>query len=484
MLFTDLFFLAYFLPVFLVLCRVLAWLGRGRADSAIPTGLRLFIIAATLAFYGFENAWWIGIFVAVVLPPYLAAFGISRTDSEPARRWLVATGVVSCLLALVLFKYLNWFSTLLPTLAPLRLWIAGPFGNGQQIELPPGVSFYVFEAISFLVDIYRRRVPFPSGPLDYASFICLFPRFIAGPIVRYTDVREQIQRWPGMDFQRGLLLFGLGFALKIGFADQCAKFVPYAFASWQPDFWQSWIGSIAYSFQLYFDFWGYSVMAMGLGLCLGFSFPDNFLLPYQATSITDFWRRWHVSLSSWLRDYLYISLGGNRCSPGRRYFNLLATMTLAGLWHGASPLFLLWGLYHGLLLAFERAFGLDQSRGPWAGRLLRIYTLLAVLVGWVAFRSDSWQQAAGIYRGLVGLNGFGGKFNGAFLEQNLFSAVLAVGAILFWLAGEKRLLDPARGGLQAHTFGERGKWLILLAFAAALFVRFGEDGVPFLYFQF
>ncbi len=187
-------------------------------------------------FYGFENFYWLGIFAAVVLPAYGVAFALSRVERPAVRRALLTTGVVTCLGTLGTFKYLNWFSDLAPVLSPTRVWVAGFFGAGGRVELPPGISFYTFEAVSFLMDIHRRRFPFPRRFLDYANFICLFPRFIAGPIVRYTDVDDQIQRWPGMQLDRGLLLFGLGFTLKICFADHFAKFVPYAFDVPQPDF--------------------------------------------------------------------------------------------------------------------------------------------------------------------------------------------------------------------------------------------------------
>ncbi len=225
-------------------------------------------------------------------------------------------------------------------------------------------------------------------------------------------------------------------------------------------------------------------MAMGLGLSVGFLFPDNFLMPYRAASISEFWRRWHVTLSSWLRDYLYIPLGGNRCGPLRRDFNLLATMTLAGLWHGASVMFLLWGLYHGALLVAERVLGVDRMRAG-AGQLaFRVYTLAAVFLGWVIFRSESLAQAGHIYRGLLGLNGFARQYNGLLFSHHGFSALLVAGGLLFWLFGEPRLMNGPTGGLLNRPFGTRAVWLIQGGFVFALLVRFGEDGVPFLYFKF
>ena len=480
--FSDVFFFAYFLPCFLILARLVAW--GGVVGQRIPMAFRLLLLATTLVFYGFENFFWVLIFAASMLPTYGFGRLLSRAERPAARRALLTAGITVCLGTLAVFKYLDWLSVLLPRLVPVRVWVAGYFGAGGIIELPPGISFYTFEAISFLIDTYRRRFPFPRRFLDYANFICLFPRFIAGPIVRYTDVDDQIQRWPGMQLNRGLLLFGLGFTLKISFADHFAKFVPYAFAVPKPDFLQALTGSTAYAFQLYFDFWGYSIMAMGLGLCVGFAFPDNFLLPYRATSISDFWRRWHVTLSSWLRDYLYIPLGGNRCGRVRRDFNLLATMTLAGLWHGASVLFLLWGLYHGVLLVVERILGIDRARAGLGQAVSRVYTVIAVFLGWVVFRAESLAQANNIYRGLLGLNGFAGKFNPLLITGHAFSALLAGAGLLFWIFGERRLMSGPTGGLFERRFGARAVWLIQGAFVFSLLLRFGEDGVPFLYFKF
>ncbi len=482
MLFTDLFFLGWFLPAFLLLARVLAWLGK-REDGGGGLAFRILLIGATLIYYGWQNVHWLWVFAAVVLPAYVCGLGLARAGRPRARRAWLSAGVVICLGALAAFKYLNWLADLLPSLAPARDLVARGFGDGHRIELPPGISFYVFEAISFLVDIYRRRFAFPHF-LDYANFICLFPRFIAGPIVRYTDVLAQLQRWPGMLLHRGLLLFALGFSLKMSFADQCAKFVPYAFGPAHPDFVQALAGSAAYAGQLYFDFWGYSLMAMGLGLCVGFIFPDNFLRPYAAVSITDFWRRWHVSLSSWLRDYLYIPLGGSRCGPARRYFNLLATMLLAGLWHGASITFVLWGLYHGLLLVLEKLAGTEDVERRWARGLMRTWTLTAVLAGWVLFRAESLDQAADVLAGLAGRHGFVSQFNGLFILRHGFSFALVIASVLFLLFLERRLLTGPGEGLSSREWTPREAWLIHGAFLFSLLVRFGEEGVPFLYFQF
>jgi alginate O-acetyltransferase complex protein AlgI len=473
--FTDPIFFFYFLPVFLIVVRVLS----SRPDFQLV--LRIFIIGATLTFYGFQNPLWIVLFVITTLPVYFFGFLTAKAPTSKASRIYLTVGIGHCLTMLVAFKYLNWLSDLWSPLVGMRTGLATYFGENGRVELPPGISFYVFEAISFMVDIFRRKIVFPRRFLDYANFICFFPRFIAGPIVRYTDVSEQLRQWPRLQLNAGLTLFSLGFSLKILFADQYAKFTRYAFEVAQPDFLQALVGSLAYTFQIYFDFWGYSIMAMGLGYCLGFHFPDNFRMPYRATCITDFWRRWHITLSSWLRDYLYISLGGNRLGKSRQYINLLLTMALGGLWHGASFLFVLWGMWHGVLLVLERATGFDlfSEQRP---AVTRIYSFVMVVIGWILFRSTSLSQAFAIFQGLAGSRGLISAFNPVFIQSYLFSALFCMIGLVFFGFFEPGLFRD--GGLLQRAFSSGEKFVIYLTFVLALVVRFSEDGVPFLYFQF
>jgi alginate O-acetyltransferase complex protein AlgI len=471
--FTDPIFFFYFLPSFLIVARVLS------ARQRFQLLLRIFIIAATLLFYGFQNPLWIGLFAITTMPVYCFAWLTAKNLNSKRSVAYLTFGIVHCLTFLILFKYLNWFSNLFPPLMAIRTGIAIYFGEKGQIELPPGISFYVFEAISFIVDVFRRKIEFPRHFLDYANFICFFPRFIAGPIVRYTDVSAQLTHWPPLHLNAGLTLFSLGFSLKILFADQFAKFTAYAFDVSQPDFVQALIGTLAYTFQIYFDFWGYSIMAMGLGCCIGFRFPDNFRMPYRAISITDFWRRWHITLSSWLRDYLYISLGGNRLGKTRQYLNLLLTMTLGGLWHGASFVFVLWGIWHGVLLVLERMTGFDIFSGRMPA-FTRIYTFVMVVIGWILFRSTSLNQAVAIFKGLTGSRGFVSAFNPVFFRSYLFSGLLCFAGLIFFVFFEPGLFRD--GGLLQRAFGSGEKYIIYATLVVALIVRFSEEGVPFLYF--
>jgi alginate O-acetyltransferase complex protein AlgI len=462
-LFTDPLFLFYFLPASLLALR----LASGRPPFA--TAAKTVIIGATLVFYAYGNWLWPLLFVAIVGGIY--ALG----------RVSVAAAVAYALAMLALFKYLNWLASLAPALRPLQAAVANYFGANGNVELPPGISFYVFEALSFTIDAYRGRIARPVRPLDYFAFLAMFPRFIAGPIVRYPDMRAQFDAWPGPRIAQGLSVFAAGFAMKSLLADSFAVFVPYAFAVAAPDFLQAWTGALAYTFQLYFDFWGYSIMAVGLGLCLGFRFPDNFRSPYRAVGIRDFWRRWHITLSLWLRDYVYVSLGGNRCAPWRRYLNLFVTMVLGGLWHGANFTFVAWGAYHGAMLAIERALGEDRmARVPVV--LRRAGTFLLIVIGWVIFRSDNLGQARVVLAGMAGMQGIDTQFSTLLMDKHLPSALLALGGIGFWIGAEKCLVTDAP--LADRQFSAAAQWSLFALFVFALVMSMSSRQIPFLYFQF
>lgn len=475
MLFTDPLFLFYFLPVTLVLLRCCARTG------GLNTAVKLLIIASTLVFYAYENWLWVIVFLAVIGGAYGYGWALASTERTGWRRFWLGAALVHCLLSLSAFKYLNWLAELWMPLQPARDCLTPWFGSDGKIVLPPGISFYVFEAISYCFDIYRRKIRPPANPLDFLCFIAMFPRFIAGPIVRYADLEAQIKGWTGMRLSQGLALFAVGFSMKCLFADQYAIFVPYGFNVPQPDFAQAWTGVICYSFQLYFDFWAYSIMATGLGLCLGFEFPDNFRSPYHARSITQFWRQWHISLSIWLRDYLYIPLGGSRMAGWRVTVNLFATMLLGGLWHGANVTFIAWGAYHGLLLVLERQIGEERLARLHRG-LRHALTLVLVAIGWTLFRSTNITQAGDVLLGLAGLNGLMDQFNPLLIEKNILSFGLALLGLAFGVWGEKWLVrDQA---ISRQEFPGHVQWMLWLVFLFALIMNASNAAIPFLYFQF
>ncbi len=475
MLFTDPLFLFYFLPFSLLALRLCG------AGNKFGAAARLAIIASTLVFYAYGNILWPVLFLCVVGGTYAFSVLILTAENPALRRAALVAAVVYALLILGLFKYLNWLATLWPALKSIQAVLVPHFGAQDNIILPPGISFFVFEALSFAIDAYRGKVQRPVKLLDYFTFLAMFPRFIAGPIVRYDDMASQFSMWPGIQLSRGLTVFALGFCIKTLFADSFAVFVQYGFAVENPDLVQSWVGALAYTFQLYFDFWGYSLMATGLGLCIGFAFPDNFRSPYRAISITQFWQRWHMTLSRWLRDYLYISLGGNRCSSWRVSFNLFVTMLIGGLWHGANFTFVVWGAYHGLLLIMERQLG--EARLSLIPVLVRqLVTFLLVVIGWVFFRSDTFGQAWSVLAGMVGANGIATQFSHSLLLKHLPAVWLILLAGYFWWRLEPRVVGE--GSIAERRFSVRYQWLLFGAFVFALLLSLSSVEIPFLYFQF
>ena len=276
-----------------------------------------------------------------------------------------------------------------------------------NIALPLGISFFTFHCLSYIIDIYRRRFKANRDPVDIALYISLFPQLVAGPIVRYKTVARQLdaRRFTLGRVSVGARIFIVGLAQKVLVADVVAPLVQVAFdQAPNRSLVEAWIGLISYTIQIYFDFAGYSNMAIGLGIVLGFTFPRNFRMPYTSLSITEFWRRWHISLSSWLRDYLYIPLGGNRGGNAQTYRNLVMVFLLCGLWHGANWTFVLWGAWHGAFLVIER-LGLQSILARLATPVRWAYALLAVMGGWVLFRAANLAEAGSYYASLIGRHG-------------------------------------------------------------------------------
>jgi alginate O-acetyltransferase complex protein AlgI len=342
-----------------------------------------------------------------------------------------------------------------------------------QAALPVGISFYTFQSMSYTIDVYRREVTPARSFVDFATFVALFPQLIAGPIVRYSVVADQLvqRRHEPNRIASGLAIFSLGLAKKLLVADTLALEADPIFARGSPGILDAWGSMLLYAGQIYFDFSGYSDMAIGLGRLFGFELPVNFAAPYRARSFSDFWRRWHITLSTWLRDYLYVPLGGNRRGRGRTYLNLLLTMMLGGLWHGASWNFLLWGTGHGLLLAIERALGPKNPLLRLPGWLQSSIVFGLVVLLWVPFRLDS-PAAVGVWLSamLLGAGGLG------HLEP---TAVLAI-ALFVVLA-----LVPKPGLEWRFQPNGRGLAVTTGLFLAALLVGYGRLSTsPFLYFRF
>lgn len=329
MVFSSNIFLFAFLPLFLLCYYLTPW----RAKSGL-------ILVFSYLFY----AWWrpdfLGLLVGVTLVSYGFALAMGNTHDETRRYRLLTTGVTLNLLALGYFKYANFG---IDSLNVALIGLGFQSIEFTHVLLPIGLSFYIFHAISYLVDIYRREAPPARNLIDFAAFIALFPHLVAGPVLRYHLLAEQFRsRTHSLDrFARGCVVFMIGFCKKVLIADSVSPLADAAFAAPLPTLADAWLGAVAYTIQLFFDFSGYTDMAIGLALMIGFVFPENFNDPYISRSITEFWKRWHMSLSNWLREYLYVSLGGNRKGLVRTYVNLFLTMLLGGLWHGANWTFVL-----------------------------------------------------------------------------------------------------------------------------------------------
>jgi alginate O-acetyltransferase complex protein AlgI len=465
--FSSIPFLFFFLPLFLA------------AYFVTPTirGKNWLTLLSSLLFYAWGEPWFVLVLLTSIGFNTVAAVVI---DARRGRERGIALGVAVAvnLLLLATFKYADFLVANLDfLLLPFNAAIPIP-----DIPLPLGISFFTFHSLSYVIDVYRRRFPANRDPVQVALYIALFPQLVAGPIVRYKTVARQLRarRHTVPRASAGARIFIIGLAQKVLIADPLAQLVEVVFDHTKlPSMAESWIGLLGYTIQIYYDFAGYSNMAIGLGLVLGFTFPRNFRLPYASLSITEFWRRWHMSLSAWLRDYLYIPLGGNRFGVTRTYRNLLTVFLLCGLWHGANWTFVLWGAWHGGFLVLERLrfgrlLGMMPAPARWG------YTMLAVMGGWVLFRAGDLAQAGALYAGLIGRNELStvsldlhAALNASVVVPLLAGCALAV--LPRWLRVPHlpvRLIAPADA---AWTFG-----LLILAM---IFVAAGTYS-PFLYFRF
>ncbi len=408
---------------------------------------------------------------------------------KAAQSWLLAFSVVANISLLFYFKYANFFVSQLNEL--LNSWGHHSLA-WTPIALPIGISFFTFHKLSYTIDVYRGLVEPARNYRTFLLYLALFPQLIAGPIIRYhiieQQLRERLYSWEM--FFEGVSRFSIGLAKKVLIADAMAGVADMIFAMPAATLPTSyaWLGALSYSFQIYFDFSGYSDMAVGLGLMMGFRFPENFNSPYIAESITDFWRRWHITLSSWMREYLYIPLGGNRVGIGRVYLNLWIVFFLSGLWHGANWTFVVWGLFHGLLLVLDRLLWLQVSqRVP---RLLKIgLTYILVVVGWVFFRSDSIGDALHFLHRLFEWHPLPKAHSRTALEllTNRSTAMFLLAAILSFMPASQ-LLDSVKGWVKSRlprplTISAQGAFVCLLFVLAAANIT-NSHFHPFIYFRF
>ncbi len=378
MVFSSNVFLFYFLPIVLF------------GYFLINLKLRnVWLFLASLFFYVWGGVYYVTVMVSSIIINYILGISISHIKNQKVRKIILIVAVSCNLLILFYFKYFNFTVDMLGSVFKYKYTV-------KNIALPIGISFYIFQGLSYVVDVYREDVKAQKSFIKLGLYIALFPQLIAGPIIRYKDMATQIDK-RRCDIDRcfyGIWRFVQGLAKKVIIANTVAEVADRIFdcPAGELSVVTAWLGIICYTFQIYFDFSGYSDMAIGLGRILGFTFPENFNYPYISTSITEFWKRWHISLSSFFRDYVYIPLGGNR--KGNVYINLLVVFLLTGLWHGASYNFILWGLWHGFFIVLER-LNKRQKFIKCESILIakHIYTMLVVIIGWVFFRADTIEQA-------------------------------------------------------------------------------------------
>jgi alginate O-acetyltransferase complex protein AlgI len=484
MLFSSNVFLYLFLPITLGLYFV--------TPRPLRNGLLLF---TSLFFYAWGEKLYILILLASITLNYAMGLIIHRVRRPRSADLAVGLAVLANLGLLGVFKYANFFVDNLNLVldhlgqAPVHI---------DRVRLPIGISFFTFHALSYVIDVYRREVPALKNPVDFALYISFFPQSIAGPIVRYNDVAAQLkQRTITVEgFAEGIRRFIMGLAKKMIIANTLAFPADAIFGlpteelTWSV----AWLGVICFTLQIYFDFSGYSDMAIGLAKMFGFQFKENFRYPYIAQSITEFWRRWHISLSTWYRDYLYIPLGGNRRGAARTYLNLVVVFFLCGLWHGANWAFIFWGLFHGVFLVIERmGVGkvLEESWRP----IRHGYALLVVMVGWVFFKATTLTAALDYLAAMAGFgHGLGIRYSpGIYLNADvvlvLVTAVVASLPVLPFLKGLQDRMADEHGSVWRTWFVEPVMAftpvvaLLLLLLVSAMLLA-GSTYNPFIYFRF
>lgn len=461
MVFSTPIFLFLFLPAVLVLNYII--------PKKYIAAKNVVLLIASLFFYAWGEPKNVLLMLLSIAVNYVCGLLLGRFDSDEKKRKVVLwASVVFNLGLLFFFKYFNF--------------VTG--GLFPVIKLPIGISFFTFQIMSYTIDVYRRSVEPQKNLVKLALYISLFPQLIAGPIVRYIDVEKQLtyRECTAEKTARGMIRFSMGLAKKVIVSNTVAAICDGIFGSTNtvPAF-TAWVGVICYALQIYFDFSGYSDMAIGMGHMLGFDFLENFNYPYVSCSVQEFWRRWHISLSSWFRDYLYIPLGGNRRGKVRTYINLIIVFACTGLWHGASFSFIVWGLWHGLFLVIER-LGFKKVLDKLPKFIGWIYTMLVVLVGWVFFRADTLSAAMKYLGEMFSFSG--GVANGMAQFDNL-SFIITVIAIVLCTPVYQFL----KGKLEKTEVGKKAAFVIGAVLATGLFILSvifltGSGYNPFIYFRF
>lgn len=474
MVFSSITFLVYFLPVFLLLYHLVP----NKFKNAV-------ILAGSIYFYSWGGPKFIFVILGTTFLDFFLVNAMHSQKTKSGQRMFLILSLCLNVGLLFYFKYCNFFIENINDV--LGLFGVKPIG-WIKVILPIGISFYTFESITYVVDVYRGIHKPLKNFWHYQTYILLFPKLIAGPIVRYHDIADQITNreknyTPDVKLS-GFYTFCMGLAKKVIIANTIGAQADAVFnlPSEQIDTAAAWVGALAYTFQIYFDFSGYSDMAIGLGKIMGFRFPENFKNPYLSASITEFWRRWHITLGSWMKNYLYIPLGGNKVSDVKLYRNLIIVFLLSGLWHGASWNFIIWGAFHGFFLVVERIFLLNVYNK--IGRIIStVITFLIVVVGWVYFRNEDLSFANHIVKMMFSFDLFDGKF----ALQNDFWFSLSLAVIFSFFA-----FIPVTQSIQEKAYGEKHSKnghlamavICILLFYISLSYISALDFNPFIYFRF
>lgn len=440
-------------------------------------GRNLFLLIVSLVFYAWGEPKYVFLMIFSILVNYIFGRLMDKNRGRQKRmKLLLVLSVVIDLGLLSVFKYTDFIITNVNA-------IFGSSFDLLKIALPIGISFYTFQAMSYTIDVYRNDVRVQKNLIDFGMYITMFPQLIAGPIVRYADVQDQLaeRSVTTADFSEGIMRFVVGLGKKVLLANQMGAVWSEIYAlGGDVSALMAWTGAIAYTFQIYFDFSGYSDMAIGLGRMFGFKFPENFRYPYQSVSITDFWRRWHITLSTWFKEYLYIPLGGNRCGLARQALNLLIVWSLTGFWHGAGWNFVMWGLYYFVILFIEKLFLLKAlDKLP---KLFRhVYALLLIVIGWVIFASDDVSVLLPYLGSMFGANGAVGGMD----VYTLFTkAVLLIICCVASTELPKRLFLSATGAMNEKAAFTIKSVMTIALLALSMILLIGDSYNPFLYFRF
>ena len=473
MVFSSIFFLFTFLPLSLLLY----WMS--------PAKMKNFtLLAVSLFFYAWGEPVYVLLMIASILTNFVFGIFIESElikEKRAVRRALFISAVVFNILILGFFKYYGFLAENINALFNADIAYS-------ELPLPIGISFYTFQVLSYVIDVYLGKVRLQRNPVSFALYVTMFPQLIAGPIVRYSDIESQLEQRnvSASKFGEGAQRFIQGLGKKVLIANSMGALwdITQAMDMTGISVFSAWLGIIAYTFQIYFDFSGYSDMAIGLGKMFGFEFMENFDHPYISRSVTEFWRRWHISLGTWFREYVYIPLGGNRCSRIRQIRNIMAVWMLTGLWHGASWNFVVWGIYYGCLLLIEKMF-LKKLINNAPAIISHVYCMLAVIIGWVLFASRDIESAAAYLGVMSGASG-NVLVDNAFIYYLKSNAVMLVISLLFSTGIFREIFEPEEISDKIRTRVSHSAAVILHAFILFMSTAYlvTETYNPFLYFRF